>query len=302
MPDNAQPFPPSLSAIRSEFQILCDDFGGPAPLLPMLYGLFPLDLLPMACREFGFHQTWKVYQEWEPDEIRARQHWPWVAFAASTYRFEREEKTRIAERRRRKAKEKIGLGLPHDVKELKPSQLQGLLRRIATNSKKLCDDMASLQALANRLGDPRMPYRRGHLSWLDEFLIQNLAFDTRPQIDEDPETMMLAEAARSKFISQLICLEIAATAGTEGVSVDLLAQQPGPKDLAVYNLVRLARVIWESLAGRSASVYSVRPRPIDHPTHANDDRSNFVLFVSAIANLATGNEPTPDQIQNAFTP
>jgi len=284
-----QKFPPSLNAARSEFQKLCDTLGGPADLTEAFgyaktEGLVPLDALDLACGQFPFHATWPVFREWCSEEDRARRYWPWIAYAADGYQFERREKRNYGP-------------------ELKPGQVHDLLARISSNAQKLCEDIALLQELGNRLDDPRVPYRRRHLSWLDEYLAQSVTFGPRPDIADDGEMMMLADFGRRKFIRQLIALDVAATAANERVTPELLAKRAGPTDLGARNLVYRAKMIWESLKNRPASVHPVRPRPDLHPTHANDDRSDFVLFVSAIATLATGIDGlTPGQIAKALGP
>jgi hypothetical protein len=93
LPDNAHRFPTNLSGIRSEFQVLCDDKGGPAPLWEGLDEW----ILERPCNQFPFDRTWDAYREWQPDPVKAMRHWPWVALAASQYRFERAQKQRYTD-------------------------------------------------------------------------------------------------------------------------------------------------------------------------------------------------------------
>ena len=114
---------------------------------------------------------------------------------------------------------------------------------------------------------------------------------------------MIAGYARDNFHLQLAHLEASAKTVANNVSSILLEKQPGgTMDYGLGHLARRAAIIWKSLTGRRASINKVRPRKKVHPTHPNDDRPNFVLFVSGIAKMAVGHEPTFDQIQSTFGP
>ena len=121
--------PPSLSRIRSQFKILCDDFGGPVPLIDATDQNELRKALEHACSEFSFRDCWTTFRDWEQDKARAMQHWPWVAFAASQYRFEREIKEKYKE-------------------EPTPTEIKALVRSIAKNARELCQNLTRLQELS----------------------------------------------------------------------------------------------------------------------------------------------------------
>ena len=294
---------PSLSKARSEFQILCDDLGGPAELCSVPAGLpcdapHLFDLLRLACRIYSFLETWAAFREWEPNKERAMRYWPWIAFLAFDYHFERADKEgNEATTKPGDKKRKSGYGT-----EPSPTQVINLIERIASRAHKLRDDLVLLRELANRLEDPKTPFRRAHLSWLDEYLAQSLTFGPLSQVSEVPITSMLAEFGSRKFHRQLALLSNAAITAANKVSRDLLAQPSGPRDLGLRNLSKRGAVVWQSLTGRKASALRVRPRSENHPTHANDDAPDFALFLGAIARLAGAPEPTPEQIEKALAP
>src|SRR5262249_39756295 len=93
MPNKVGSFSPSLSAIRSEFQTLCEEQGGPVTLSETV----ERRTLESACKEFGFRQAWDTYRQWQPDRLVAMRHWPWVALAADQYRFERSQKAKYVD-------------------------------------------------------------------------------------------------------------------------------------------------------------------------------------------------------------
>ena len=274
----------------SAFEIMCERLGQPCSIAPLTReigpaideGIMPVEILARPCLEFGFERVWETYREWQPDETKARPHWPWIAFIASDYKRERIEKREYDN-------------------EPTPAKIKSLLSRVAANAKKLSDDMALLQKLADRLDDTRSPQRRGHLRRLNAYLSQSLIFAAG--VNLDAEVMMIAKFERDHFHLQLAHLEAAAEVAAKTFSAGLLEQQPGgPRDHGLGHLVCRAARIWESLTGRPASVHKVRPRKRSHRIHANDDRPNFVLFVGNIAKMAVGQEPTFEQITSAFGP
>lgn len=273
--DHRRSFPPSLNAVRSEFQILCDAHGGPVPLIAAADPNGLQNALEHACSEFFFAKSWDAYRDWEPDKVRAMQHWPWVAFAASQYRFERNEKEKYKE-------------------EPRPKEVEKLVGSIATNAKALCQNLIRLQDLSFRLGDTEAPYRRPHLAWMHEFLSQNL-LQARSQIDDNPEVMVAAHFAALDFYQRLARIEVAANAANERILPDLLRRPRPQGDRGLGHLVSRASLIWRSLTGREASVNKVA-RSGSH----DDDRPDFVIFVSNIARLAFKREPTFSQIATAF--
>jgi hypothetical protein len=68
---------------------------------------------------------------------------------------------------------------------------------VETTIRRLVDLPCRIQQLAYRLGDAGNgnPHRWAHLSWIHEFLLQNLE-SARPEIDRDPEACVEPPSGR----------------------------------------------------------------------------------------------------------
>ncbi len=269
MSGKQQSFPPSLNRVRSEFDILCDQHGGPVQLSDAV----ERSTLAWACQQFYFKQTWPAYHAWELNEAKARRYWPWVALAAAQYQFERGEKATYGD-------------------EPKPSELAALVNQIATHAKSLGEYLAQLQELSYRVADPEVPERRGHMAWIWEYIAQNLA--AGPRDDVDPTLEMAALLAIPAFCEQLTWVEMAAKTAVKRISPELLRRVRPQSDRALSSLVLCAAKIWESLTSRRASVNKVARK------NSGDERPDFAIFVANITKLACGREPTLDEITTAF--
>lgn len=270
MSPKRQSFPPDLSKVPSEFKILCDDHGGPVPLSDTV----ELRSFELACGQFPFGRSWNAYREWEPDKTEAMRHWPWVALAADQYRFEREAKAQYAN-------------------EPKPSEVTTLINSIATDAKALRNNLMRLQELSYRLGDAQAPLRRPHISWLHEFISQIHLAGPRAEIDDDPIVMIGADSELAGLYLRLNRVELAATAAAKRIAPELLRRPRRQSDPGLPHLVDHAAVIWVSLTRRRASVNRVTRR-------GADKRPDFAIFVTNIAKMACGHEPTLDEIATAF--
>src|SRR5262249_41619578 len=137
--------------------------------------------------------------------------------------------------------------------------------------------------------------RTPHLTWLREYLVQNAAIGPRPDVDESPEALLRSSILGQDFFKRLIVLSVAARAAAVRLDKDLLARTRSASDDSLPRLVGRLAEIWTSLTGR--------PRPsINKVTSGDrdDNRPDFVLFVCDIARLATGAEPTFNQVATAF--
>jgi hypothetical protein len=259
----------SLSSIPTELDRLYKEVGGPAPIVE---GVGP-KILQRVCRDFPFSCIEPICRPYAKDNIEVRRHWPWIAFAASKYRFERGEKRTYTD-------------------EPKPSEILSLLDDVETAARRLVDLLCRMQQLAYRLEDAGNPHRRAHLSWIHEFLLQNLE-SARPEIGRDPEAFVRSLTSNEIFLKQLVQLRVAAAGARNRVDPKML-QRPRPqRDPAIYNLVWRAATIWQSMTGRHASVNKVHRRD-------GDTRSDFILFVTSIAKLAADYEPAATEIATAF--
>jgi hypothetical protein len=201
-------------------------------------------------------------------------HWPWVAFAASQYRFERKQKQKYNE-------------------EPTPTEIRALVRSIAKNARALCQGIIRLQELSNRLGDIEAPDRRAHLAWLHEIISQNI-LEPSPQINDSPDAMVLSHFAAIDLCQRLTRIELAANAVDDHIAPELLRRPRMQGDRGLSGLVYLSALIWKSLTGRKASINKVTR------ARSADDRPDFVLFVSKVAKLSCNHEPTPAEIETAF--
>jgi hypothetical protein len=262
-------FPPSLSAIRSEFQVLCEELGGPVTLSETV----DHRTLEWACKVFGFRQAWETFRKWQPDRLAAMRHWPWVALAADQYRFERTAKAKY-------------------VDEPKPSEILELVTRIAAKANGLGNDLARLNDLSFRLPDPEAPTRQGHLAWLNEFLVQNLAKGPQSEVDEKD---FVSNFLLSDFLKHLGWVEIAAKTAIKRIEPELLRRVQPQADRGLGNLVWRCAKIWESLTSRKASINKVTRRGGE-----GDERPDFAIFVSNVTTMACGQEPTLNEITTAF--
>ena len=258
----------SLSSIPTELDRLYKELGGPAPVESV-----DRKTLKRACHNFRFSHVEPICRPYATEISKARRHWPWIALAAFQYRFEQETKRTYTD-------------------EPKPSEIISLLDHLETTARKLVDLLCRMQQFAYRLEDAGNPYRRAHLSWIHEFLLQNLE-SARPEIDRDPEAFARSLTLTELFLKQLVQLRVAAAGARNRVDPKMIQRPKLQHDPAIYNLVWRSAKIWESMTGRQASVNKVH-RP------SGDTRSDFVRFVTSIAKMAADHEPAPTQIGTAF--
>ncbi len=70
-------FPTSLSSIKSEFEKMCDEFGGPADIGATIEHRD----LERYCNEYPLRSIQPVLIQFQADATSVRRHWPWAAFA-----------------------------------------------------------------------------------------------------------------------------------------------------------------------------------------------------------------------------
>jgi hypothetical protein len=126
-----------------------------------------------------------------------------------------------------------------------------------------------------------------------EFLLQNTAVSPRPEVDQSPEALLTSFVLGKDFVERLITFRAAAQTGLARLDKDLITRTRSASDDSLYNLVWRCAEIWTSLKGRKAGVNKVHRK-------GGENRPNFVLFVCDVAQLATGTEPTFDQVATAF--
>jgi hypothetical protein len=258
-------FPPSLNAVKSEYRIFCDRYGGPITCDDK----FAKINFEHCCREFPRRMFQPTIDRWVTDPVHGIRHWPVTAYAASQYAFgQREFK-------------KYGA-------EASPAHVLELLDEIRKSARRLSRALAQLQEMSARLSDGTAPLAGPHLSWLDEIIAQAMAGELAADVNE--QRLASVHFARKDFLHRLVDVEVAARDVRDRLDPKLLRRARTSENRALRTLVAMAKPIWQSLTGRKPSVNKV----------AGKRKSDFVTFVQELAKIAGGPEPTFKQVQTAF--
>jgi hypothetical protein len=258
-------FPPSLNAVKSEYKIFCDSYGGPI----ICDDRFAKIKFEYCCREFPRQMFEPTIERWTADPDHGIRHWPVMAYAASQYAF------------RQREFKKYGA-------EASPAQVRELLDEIWKSARRLSRALVQLQEMSARLGDGTTPLAEPHLSWLDEIIAQAMA--GQPAADVNEQRLAIVHFARIDFLRRLADVEAAAQHAQKHLDPKLLRRARASENRALRTLVAMAKPIWQSLTGRKPSVNKV----------AGERRSDFVTFAQELAKIAGGPEPTFKQVQTAF--
>ncbi len=78
--------PKSLSSIKSEYDRLCKNHGGPAKIEG-----FENVRFGMSCKEHRLRRFDHLLKRWQPDPATGVRHWPHMAFAVDQYAYRRKE-------------------------------------------------------------------------------------------------------------------------------------------------------------------------------------------------------------------
>jgi hypothetical protein len=258
--------PPSLSRLPTELDRLYLELGGPAPLRPDI----DRKAFEIASKEFSWVEVEPSLRRFQKDRDVARRHWPWVAFALDTYRFERRERQR-------------------EGAKLTPGEVKELLNEIRRSARELVGSLGRLQEYANSLGDPVAPFRQPHLAYLDEFISQAAAGRISGEVNQDLGQMLHVFLAKQSFMKRLVDIEVAAGEAVNRMDSNLLKRKKGQGDTGLHNLVWRCAEIWESMTSRKASAHKV------HTVHGDDP--DFVKFVQALVGLVGAPQPSRKQIE-----
>src|SRR5262249_36802119 len=87
MEANKPRFPPSLNAVKSEYRIFCDRYGGPITCGDK----FAKINFEHCCREFPRRMFQPTIDRWAAEPVHGIRYWPVMAFAASQYAFRQRE-------------------------------------------------------------------------------------------------------------------------------------------------------------------------------------------------------------------
>jgi hypothetical protein len=265
----AQTVSPSLSlSVKSEYQRLCDELGGP------IEGLAPKvspSTFEMCCSEYGPERILPLVLPLAKDLESARRHWPLAAFAINQYVWEiKERKTYIDD-------------------EPTPRDIEKLLGQIAQSAKDLAAGLCRLQTLAERLKDPTAPDRRGHLGWLDAFISQATAGVFSNEVDESPEYRWLVDQGKLAFLKRLAEVEGTTIRAIQRTDKVLLERERGQSNPALSTFVRRCGSIWTSLTGRKPTAEKLAR--ID-----GSEDPEFVLFMQGLARVGGAPEPKRNEV------
>jgi hypothetical protein len=260
--------PPLLSPTwpKSEFDKLCDEYGGPADLGTAV----EKSVFRACCTEFPLSKVLPTFRQFTKDEVSARRHWPWAAFAINQYKYEINERAKY-------------------TNELSPKKICELLGQVGGAAHDLIAALATLQSLAFRLHDHSAPGRRGHLSWLNYFISQALADNVSNELTSDLVTL---DFKKLDFIKRLAQVEAVARRAVDRVDKDLLGRERGQLNPALPNFVWRCGIIWKSMTGRKPST-----RRVERP---DGDDPKFVTFIKGLANIGNVKEPSRKEIETAL--
>jgi hypothetical protein len=251
---------------KPEFDKLCAEHGGPAD-----FGVtVETNTFRRCCREYPLGRVLPILTRFTEDEISARRHWPWTAFAVDQYTFEIKERAKYKD-------------------ELKPKEIRDLLAQIKRAAHDLISALATLQNRAFRLHEHSAPLLRGHLKWLNYFISQVLAGHISNEVAQD---FLTVDLQKLDFIKRLAQVEAAATVASKRVDKDLLKRRRGQSNPALRNFVSRSGKIWTSMTGRKPSTRRVERIDGDDP--------KFVIFVKELAKIGNAAEPSRKEIEIAL--
>ena len=165
------PTPRLPPRIRTEYDRLCEDLGGPADIGEV--GISKYDLASY-CGTYPTQRVLPVLIQYQPDETLARKHWPWVAFAIGQYDYETKERAKYSD-------------------EPTPEEVGDLLSQIKKSARDLNAGLRRLEVLSDRLRDPTAPHRRGHLGWVNAVLSQAAAGFPSSDVNESGLHLLVVE-------------------------------------------------------------------------------------------------------------
>jgi hypothetical protein len=258
--------PRPIPRIRTEYDRLCEDLGGPTDI--GVVGISEKDLASY-CGTFPSQRVLAVLIQYEPDETRARKHWPWVAFAISHYDYETKEWAKYSD-------------------EPTPKEVGDLLSEIEKSARDLHSGLCRLQVLSNRLRDPTAPHRRGHLGWLDAFVSQAAAGLLSNDVSDNELHLLMVDSEKAAFLGRLAQLAGAVKDASQRLDRTLLERERGQSNPALLNFVFRCSAVWRSLTGRKPSANKV-----SRDGHEDPD---FVVFLQQLAHIGSMHEPTRNQV------
>jgi hypothetical protein len=285
---------------KSQYDKLCEELGGPADIGVKI----DHSALRRYCNEFPPNLLLPILKRFAKNEISARRHWPWAATAIALYKFE------IAER------EKYG-------DEPSPDEISKLVEQIRRSSHDLHSGLVELQTLAFRLHEHSAPKLRGHLKWLNSFILRVLnplsdelredlsgkaaedlldemkdVGEVKVELSHEIENDGFVEAhlKGSELIKDLARIEAASTTAAQHIDLNSLKRsRPQTKPVLPTFVMRCGQ-IWTSMTGRKPSANKVHPK-----THSKrGSNPKFVGFVRALARVAIIPVPSRKEVETAL--
>jgi hypothetical protein len=257
--------PRPMPRIRTEYDRLCEDLGGPANI--GVAGISEKDLASY-CATYPSQRVLPVLTQYQPDETSARKHWPWAAFAIGQYDYETKEREQYSD-------------------EPTPEEVSELLSKIKKSARDLNSGLCRLQDLSYRLADPTAPDRRGHFGWLDAFVSRAAAGLLLDDVS-DEQLLLLVDAEKMAFLKRLVDVEVASKRASERLDRALLERERGQSNAALSNFVFRCSAVWRSLTGRKPSANKVSRHDGEDP--------DFVVFLQQLARIVHTHEPTRNQV------
>jgi len=200
------------------------------------------------------------------EEQAIRPHWPWAAFALSTYLFEIKERNQY-------------------IDERSPKEWKELLQAIAKGAQELATNLAEVQEAAHRL-------RRPHVAWFDELFARAAAGRADTAEADDDSQIVMNHFAKQAFLRLLVDVELSANSAIKNLDPSLLTRKRGQNNPALDHFVWLTARTWDSLTGRRASAQRLNSKDREDP--------DFVLFVSDLAKLGQAPSPSRREIETSL--
>jgi hypothetical protein len=243
---------PRIPRLRSRYDLLCDEFGGPVDL-----GInVERSVLAKSCTAWPWPRIRPVLLQDRSDENSALKHWPWAAFAINQFDFETKERKKY-------------------LREPTPKEIEKLLSEIEGSARKLQSGLYSLHELSFRLGDPTSPLRRAHIAWIDAFISQEAAGLASNDVNTNGLHLLSVHESKLELLKRLGEVEkTAKVAREQHLDRKLLDRERTVDSPALLNFILLCSKIWTSLTGLKASPHRIE--------HEDRDDPKFVIFVTGV--------------------
>lgn len=243
------------SAVEREIRMI----GGPVPLHQV-----DSDIFHRPCQRYPRGDLMPLYVHWSSKgEKWADRHWPWIAFAIHHWLFSH------------------NYHRTHNLPDVRPTDVKGLLNRISKNADAITEDLAALQMATNNRASTASD-QAGHIRWLLIFVMSLTKHDFSA---DDALTKGFSEAEAGEalllqmgLLEQLTRLSVAAGAAADIAKNDLLARDKSGVDPMLPALVSRLAQVWESLSERTPATGKI--------TKGDETRPDFVLFVQCVASYA----------------